>query len=111
VAFFITGNTTFIYKSASVDLRRVAENLSVRFVLEGSFRRSGDRVRVTAQLRYGTTGRRVWSERYDEAARAVKTCQDVLPDICVNDLDRVLLKDDQAMNELRAQLLKAGFPS
>ena len=48
--FIIARNTTFTYKGASVDVRRVAEELGVRFVLEGSVRRSGNRVRVSAQL-------------------------------------------------------------
>lgn len=61
--FIIAGNTTFTYKGRSVDVRRIAEELGVRFVLEGIVRRSGDRVRVTAQLIDGTTGGHVWSER------------------------------------------------
>ncbi|MEL7282436.1 MAG: LuxR C-terminal-related transcriptional regulator [Pseudomonadota bacterium] len=63
--FIIARNTTFTYKGASVDVRRVAEELGVRFVLEGSVKRSDNRVRVTAQLIDGTTGGHVWSERYD----------------------------------------------
>lgn len=63
--FIIARNTTFTYKGANVDVRRVAEELGVRFVLEGSVRRSGNRVRVTAQLIDGLTGGHVWSDRYD----------------------------------------------
>ncbi|WP_308342381.1 LuxR C-terminal-related transcriptional regulator [Roseobacter insulae] len=59
--FIIARNTTFTYKGSSVDVRRVAKELGVRFVLEGSVRRSGDRVRVTAQLIDGTTGGHLWS--------------------------------------------------
>ena len=74
--FIIARNTTFTYKGASVDMRRVAEELGVRFVLEGSVRRSGDRVRVTAQLIDGTTGGHVWSERYDGQLEDVFDLQD-----------------------------------
>ncbi|MFA8443140.1 LuxR C-terminal-related transcriptional regulator [Yoonia sp.] len=74
--FIIARNTTFTYKGASVDVRRVAEDLGVRFVLEGSVRRSGDRVRVTAQLIDGTTGGHVWSERYDGKLEDVFDLQD-----------------------------------
>ncbi|MFT6876096.1 MAG: TolB-like protein/DNA-binding CsgD family transcriptional regulator, partial [Granulosicoccus sp.] len=63
--FIIARNTTFTYKGTNVDVRRVSKELGVRFVLEGSVRRSGDRVRVTAQLIDGLTGGHVWSERYD----------------------------------------------
>lgn len=74
--FIIARNTTFTYKGNSVDVRRVAEDLGVRFVLEGSVRRSGDRVRVTAQLIDGASGGHVWSERYDGQLEDVFDLQD-----------------------------------
>lgn len=74
--FIIARNTTFTYKHTSVDVRRVATELGVRFVLEGSVRRSGERVRVTAQLIDGTTGGHVWSERYDGQLQDVFDLQD-----------------------------------
>jgi TolB-like protein/DNA-binding CsgD family transcriptional regulator len=74
--FIIARNTTFTYKGTSVDVRRVAEDLGVRFVLEGSVRRSGDRVRVAAQLIDGTSGGHVWSERYDRQLEDVFDLQD-----------------------------------
>ncbi|WP_299354337.1 LuxR C-terminal-related transcriptional regulator [uncultured Shimia sp.] len=74
--FIIARNTTFTYKGTSVDVRRVAEELGVRFVLEGSVRRSGARVRVTAQLIDGITGGHVWSERYDGQLEDVFDLQD-----------------------------------
>jgi len=74
--FIIARNTTFTYKGSNVDVRRVAEELGVRFVLEGSVRRSGDRVRVTAQLIDGLTGGHVWSGRYDGELEDVFDLQD-----------------------------------
>ena len=74
--FVIARNTTFTYKGASVDVRQVADELGVRYVLEGSVRQSGDRVRVTAQLIDGTTGGHVWSERYDGEIADVFDLQD-----------------------------------
>lgn len=74
--FIIARNTTFTYKGSSVDVRRVAKDLGVRFVLEGSVRRSGDKVRVTAQLIDGTTGGHLWSERYDGQLEDVFDLQD-----------------------------------
>lgn len=64
--FVIARNTTFTYKERSVDVRRVASDLGVHFVLEGSVRRAGDRVRVAAQLIDGGSGQHVWAERYEE---------------------------------------------
>ncbi len=74
--FIIARNTTFTYKGESVDVRRVAADLGVRFVLEGSVRRAGERVRVTAQLIDGLTGGHVWSERYDGRIEDVFDLQD-----------------------------------
>ncbi len=76
--FIIARNTTFTYKGQSVDLRRVAAELGVRFVLEGSVRRAGDRVRVTAQLIDGLTGGLVWSDVYDGETRDVFDLQDAI---------------------------------
>ncbi|SHK14642.1 TolB amino-terminal domain-containing protein [Shimia gijangensis] len=74
--FLIARNTTFTYKGKNVDVPRVAAELGVRFVLEGSVRRSGDRVRVAAQLIDGLTGGLVWSERYDSQLEDVFDLQD-----------------------------------
>jgi TolB-like protein/DNA-binding CsgD family transcriptional regulator/Tfp pilus assembly protein PilF len=74
--FIIARNTTFTYKGTNVDVRRVSDELGVRFVLEGSVRRSGHRVRVAAQLIDGLTGGHVWSERYDGQIEDVFDLQD-----------------------------------
>lgn len=74
--FIIARNTTFTYKGAKVDVKRVADDLGVRYVLEGSVRRSGDRIRVTAQLIDGLSGGHVWSERYDGLLADVFDLQD-----------------------------------
>ncbi|MFN3313847.1 MAG: LuxR C-terminal-related transcriptional regulator [Hyphomonas sp.] len=74
--FIIARNTTFTYKGENVDVRRVAAELGVRFVLEGSVRRAGERVRVTAQLIDGLTGGHVWSDRYDGRIEDVFDLQD-----------------------------------
>lgn len=74
--FIIARNTTFTYKGQKLDVRRVAIELGVRFVLEGSVRRAGERIRVTAQLIDGNTGGHVWSERYDGEVQDVFDLQD-----------------------------------
>jgi adenylate cyclase len=74
---FVTArNSTFTYKNKAVDVRQVARELGVRYVLEGSVRRSGDQVRITAQLIDAATGNHVWAERYDRPMRDVFDVQD-----------------------------------
>jgi len=74
--FIIARNTTFTYKGEKVDVKRVAQELGVRYVLEGSVRKAGNRIRVTAQLIDGTTGGHVWSERYDGELADIFDLQD-----------------------------------
>ncbi len=63
--FVIARNSVFTYKGKAVKVRQVAEELGVRYVMEGSVRRVGNRVRINAQLIDATTGGHVWAERYD----------------------------------------------
>ena len=63
--FVIARNSTFVYKGKPVKVKQVAEELGVRYVLEGSVQRSGDDVRITAQLIDALTGRHIWAENYD----------------------------------------------
>ncbi len=58
-------NSTFVYKGQSIDIRRVGRELGARYVIEGSVRKAGERVRVTAQLIDVASGNHVWAERYD----------------------------------------------
>ena len=78
--FVIARNSTFAYKGRAVDARRIAEELGVRYVVEGSVRRDGDRVRVTAQLIEAETGRHVWADRYDRAVTDIFAVQDAITD-------------------------------
>jgi adenylate cyclase len=64
-SFVIARNTAFTYKGKPVEVRQIARELGVRYVLEGSVRRSGDRVQVNAQLINGETGAHVWADRFD----------------------------------------------
>jgi TolB-like protein/cytochrome c-type biogenesis protein CcmH/NrfG len=74
--FVIARNSSFIYKGKPVHLKQVAEELGVRYVLEGSVRRDGDRVRITAQLNDAVTGSHLWAERYDRELAGVFAVQD-----------------------------------
>ena len=73
--FVVARNSTFTYKGAPVEIRQVAEDLGVRYVLEGSVRRSGDRIRVTAQLIDALEGNHLWAERYDRELEDVFVIQ------------------------------------
>jgi TolB-like protein len=71
-----TFTSTFSYKGQQVKVRQVAEELGVRYVLEGSVRRAGDQVRINAQLIDATTGGHLWAERYDSTLADVFALQD-----------------------------------
>jgi adenylate cyclase len=74
--FVIARNSAFTYKGEAVDVKRVGRELGVRYVLEGSVRRMGDRVRINAQLIDAGTGRHVWAERFDRQMEDVFAVQD-----------------------------------
>ncbi len=74
--FVIARNSAFVYKHRDIDVKHVARDLGVRYVLEGSVRRSARRIRITAQLVDGTTGVHHWAERYDREAGEVFAIQD-----------------------------------
>jgi adenylate cyclase len=74
--FVIARNSTFVYKGKPVKIQKVAEDLGVRYVLEGSVQRSGNRLRVTAQLIDAITGHHMWSEQYDRELTNMFALQD-----------------------------------
>jgi adenylate cyclase len=76
--FVIARNSSFKYKGKAVDVRQVGRELGVRYALEGSIRRGGDRVRISAQLVDSGTGAHRWADRYDRELRDVFAIQDEL---------------------------------
>ena len=74
--FVIDRNSTFTYKGQTPDTKQVARELGVRYVLEGSVRKAGNRVRVAAQLVDATAGTQVWAERYDRVIEDIFELQD-----------------------------------
>jgi adenylate cyclase len=70
------GSSVFTYKGTAVNVQAVGRELGVRYVLEGSVRKAGDRVRITAQLADAATGHHVWAERYDRELDDVFALQD-----------------------------------
>ena len=74
--FVIARNSSFTYKGRAVDVKQVGRELGVRYVLEGSVRKAGGRVRITAQMIDAETGIHLWAERYDRAIDDIFALQD-----------------------------------
>jgi adenylate cyclase len=94
--FVVARNSSFTYKGRAVEVRAVGRDLGVRHVLEGSVRKSGGRVRVTAQLIDATTGSHVWAERYDRELTDVFAVQDEVTQEIVSVLAVKLSAEDEA---------------
>ncbi len=84
--FVIARNSTFTYKGQAVDIKQVGQDLGVRYVLEGSVRKSGTRIRVTAQLIESETGNHIWAERYDRNLTDIFDLQDEITGTIVGTL-------------------------
>jgi adenylate cyclase len=78
--FVIARNSSFTYKGRAINVTQVGRDLGVRYVLEGSLRKSNDRIRVTAQLVEAETGKHIWAERYDRELADIFVVQDEITD-------------------------------
>ena len=103
----VARNSTFVFKGRAVDVRQVARDLGVRYVLEGSVRRSGDRVRVAAQLIEGASGAHLWAEKFEGAIVDIFDFQDeitrsviglVEPQIRKAEIDRTRRKRPESLD-------------
>ena len=74
--FVISRNSSFTYKGKPVKVQKVSEELGVRYVLEGSIQKSGDRVRINAQLIDAISGQHLWAENYDRSLKDIFALQD-----------------------------------
>jgi adenylate cyclase len=74
--FVIARNSSFVYKAKAVDVRQVAQDLGVRYLLEGSVRTAGERIRITGQLIDAETGKHIWAEKYDGELKDVFAVKD-----------------------------------
>jgi adenylate cyclase len=81
--FVIARNSSFVYKGKSVDVKQVGRELGVRYVLEGSVRKAGNRLRITGQLVEADSGTHLWADRYDGALEDVFDLQDKITDAVV----------------------------
>ena len=105
--FVIARNSSFSYKGRSADIRQIGRELDVRYVLEGSVRRAGGRVRATAQLIDAASGVHVWAERYDRTIQDVFELQDELtgqivrhlqPELTAAEIARSQRKDERNLD-------------
>ncbi len=92
----IARNSSFVYKGRSVDIREAAKQLGVRYVLEGSVRKSGNRIRITAQLIDATDGAHLWAERYDRAMDDIFAIQDEITLVLATEMQVKLTEGEQA---------------
>jgi adenylate cyclase len=97
----IARNSTFVFKGKSVDIKEVGRKLGARYVVEGSVRKIGVRVRVTAQLIDSTTGHHLWAERYDRDLEDIFAIQDEITESIVGAIEPALGVAEQR----RAQLM------
>ncbi len=116
--FVIARNSSFIYKGKPIDARQIARELGSRYVLEGSVRRFGDRVRLTAQLIEAQTGRNLWAERYDRLLDDIFAVQDEIamsvigaiePNLRKAEVDRVMRKRPDSLDAY--ELVLRALPS
>ena len=94
--FVVARNSSFAYKEKSVNIQQVGKELGVRYILEGSVQKAGDRVRITAQLIDTTTGYHLWSENYDRDLSDIFALQDEITLKIMNALQIKLTMGEQA---------------
>jgi adenylate cyclase len=106
--FVIARNSSFSFKGTAVKVQKIAEELGVRYVLEGSVQRSGDRLRISSQLIDAVTGHLLWSDRYERESQDVFLLQDDIAIKVLTALQGRLVEGDQALVRSRGtQNLKA----
>ena len=100
--FVISRTSTFSYKNKPVKVQKVAEDLGVRYVQEGSVQQSGDKIRITAQLIDALTGRHIWAERYERNYKDIFAIQDEITLKILKELQVKLTEGER----IRSQLVK-----
>ena len=93
--FVLSRNTVFLYKGKAVGIEKVAKELGVSYVVEGSVRKAGNRVRINAQLIEGATGGHVWADRYDRDLTDIFEVQDEITKTIVDQLKVKLLPEEK----------------
>jgi TolB-like protein len=98
----VARNSTFVYKGGPVSIKQVGADLGVRYVLEGSVRKAGDRMRVTGQLIEAATGEHLWAERYDAGTEDPFAIQDEITQRLVGAIDTALRTSEGGRTAHRA---------
>jgi adenylate cyclase len=93
--FVLSRNTVFTYKGKAVNMERIAKDLGVAYVVEGSVRKAGQKVRINAQLIEGATGGHIWADRYDRDLTDIFAIQDEITKTIVDQLKVKLLPDEK----------------
>ena len=99
--FVIARNSSFAYKGKAEKIQTIARELGVRYLLEGSIRKAGDRVRITAQLIDGLSGHHLWAERYDRDLKDIFAVQDEITINIMRNMQVKLTEGEQACHWLR----------
>jgi adenylate cyclase len=102
--FVIARTSSFKYKGKDVDVRTVGRELGVRYVLEGSVRKAGDKVRITAQLIDAKTNNHLWAERYDRAFEDIFAIQDEITMKIINAMEVKLTEGEQAVIQAKGTM-------
>jgi adenylate cyclase len=106
--FVIARHSSFQYREKSPDVRRIGRDLGVSYIVEGSVRKSGDRIRITAQLIEATTGNHLWSERYDRSTADVFAIQDeVAESVVARIAGQLRIAETQKSRRMRTENLSA----
>ena len=106
--FVIARNSSFTYKGRSVDVRQVSGELGVRYVLEGSVRKAGNRIRITGQLIEGASGAHLWANRFDGRLEDVFDLQDQITESVVGAIEPTLRKAEiERSRKMRPENLDA----
>jgi adenylate cyclase len=92
--FVIARNSTFVYKRRPIDVKQVARELGVRYILEGSVRKAAARVRISVQLIDASTGTHLWAERYDRELADIFAVQDEITEQVAGAIEPELLKSE-----------------
>jgi adenylate cyclase len=100
--FVIARNSSFSYKGKAIDIRRAARELGVRYVLEGSVRKGGNRVRITAQLVDASTGNHIWADRFDGELSDIFALQDDITKKVVGAIEPKLLEAEAVRSQNRS---------
>jgi adenylate cyclase len=107
--FVISRNTSFKFKGQAVDVKKVARDLGVRYVVEGSVRKAGNRVRITVQLIDGESDRHIWAERYDRDLEDIFAIQDEVTSAIVATLPGRLEADARGRAERKPPANMAAY--